>query len=418
MDRFDVAIVGAGPAGCRAAFRMAGAGARVAILDGSHPREKPCGGGVTGARARPRAGRDRPARVRGSPDRDGGLRARRRAGLQHVPIRSARPRRPLVVGRVAAAIRRRPARRRVAGPGRTLIPARVTDVTAHRDGWVVATRDGALSAAWLLGADGPNSLVRRRVLRPFDRADLSIATGFFVHGPTSREIAIAFSSGPSTSLRAGPPGTSGRFRGRIISRSASARRPMRARRRRCCRARRGGSAGTSKDPWTWCGTAGRSRRCASRRCSASSRPARVGCCSATPAAWWIRSRVKGSSSRCCQLTPPPTAFSAATTRPRSIRAHPDVDSRGAHPRRAAEGPVLQPTLYGPHDPRPPGERRDPPRHVRSDRRPPDLPRTTSAVAGDVGAAAHVAGSQSLITNRRTRFKDSRISRLVIRILVT
>src|SRR5690242_7462721 len=48
MDRFDVAIVGAGPAGCRAAWRLARAGARVAVFDGSHPREKPCGGGVTG----------------------------------------------------------------------------------------------------------------------------------------------------------------------------------------------------------------------------------------------------------------------------------------------------------------------------------------------------------------------------------
>jgi flavin-dependent dehydrogenase len=48
MDRFDVAIVGAGPAGCRAAWRLARAGARVALFDGSHPREKPCGGGVTG----------------------------------------------------------------------------------------------------------------------------------------------------------------------------------------------------------------------------------------------------------------------------------------------------------------------------------------------------------------------------------
>src|SRR3954468_15536589 len=46
--RFDVAIVGAGPAGARAAWRLAHAGARVAMFDGSHPREKPCGGGVTG----------------------------------------------------------------------------------------------------------------------------------------------------------------------------------------------------------------------------------------------------------------------------------------------------------------------------------------------------------------------------------
>src|SRR3954454_7902794 len=44
----DVAIVGAGPAGSRAAYVLARGGARVTIFDGSHPREKPCGGGVTG----------------------------------------------------------------------------------------------------------------------------------------------------------------------------------------------------------------------------------------------------------------------------------------------------------------------------------------------------------------------------------
>ena len=44
----DVAVVGAGPAGARAAFVLARRGARVTIFDGSHPREKPCGGGVTG----------------------------------------------------------------------------------------------------------------------------------------------------------------------------------------------------------------------------------------------------------------------------------------------------------------------------------------------------------------------------------
>ena len=44
----DVAIVGAGPAGSWAAYLLASRGARVTIFDGSHPREKPCGGGVTG----------------------------------------------------------------------------------------------------------------------------------------------------------------------------------------------------------------------------------------------------------------------------------------------------------------------------------------------------------------------------------
>jgi flavin-dependent dehydrogenase len=43
-----VCIVGAGPAGSMAGLEFAKRGASVAIFDPSHPREKPCGGGLTG----------------------------------------------------------------------------------------------------------------------------------------------------------------------------------------------------------------------------------------------------------------------------------------------------------------------------------------------------------------------------------
>ena len=53
MPSHDVAIVGAGPAGSTAAYRLASAGARVLLLDkATFPRDKPCGGGVTGRAAR------------------------------------------------------------------------------------------------------------------------------------------------------------------------------------------------------------------------------------------------------------------------------------------------------------------------------------------------------------------------------
>ena len=53
MASFDVAIVGAGPAGSTAAYRLASAGARVLLLDkATFPRDKPCGGGVTARAAR------------------------------------------------------------------------------------------------------------------------------------------------------------------------------------------------------------------------------------------------------------------------------------------------------------------------------------------------------------------------------
>src|SRR5262245_61189493 len=44
----DVAVVGAGPAGAWTAYLLATRGAQVLLIDSSHPREKPCGGGVTG----------------------------------------------------------------------------------------------------------------------------------------------------------------------------------------------------------------------------------------------------------------------------------------------------------------------------------------------------------------------------------
>ena len=48
MERFDVLIVGAGPAGSTAAYRLATEGARVLLADRARfPRDKPCGGGLT-----------------------------------------------------------------------------------------------------------------------------------------------------------------------------------------------------------------------------------------------------------------------------------------------------------------------------------------------------------------------------------
>jgi geranylgeranyl reductase family protein len=48
VERFDVVVVGAGPAGSTTAYRLASQGATVLLLDKARfPRDKPCGGGLT-----------------------------------------------------------------------------------------------------------------------------------------------------------------------------------------------------------------------------------------------------------------------------------------------------------------------------------------------------------------------------------
>ena len=48
VEHFDVLVVGAGPAGSTAAYRLATEGARVLLADkATFPRDKPCGGGLT-----------------------------------------------------------------------------------------------------------------------------------------------------------------------------------------------------------------------------------------------------------------------------------------------------------------------------------------------------------------------------------
>jgi geranylgeranyl reductase family protein len=49
VERFDVLVVGAGPAGSATAIHLARAGASVLLVDKAEfPRDKPCGGGLTG----------------------------------------------------------------------------------------------------------------------------------------------------------------------------------------------------------------------------------------------------------------------------------------------------------------------------------------------------------------------------------
>jgi menaquinone-9 beta-reductase len=194
--RDDVAIVGAGPAGARAAYVLATRGARVSIVDASHPREKPCGGGVTGRALALVAdaidAADCPASVIRSARFT--VSGERRSAVVTLEDRGASAGSALLVADRAtfdAALLAAAER-----AGAVLDRSRVTQVKVDADGATLETTRGVRRAGFVIGADGANSLVRRRVAAPFRRDQLSIATGFFAHGVTSDEIVIELTSDP------------------------------------------------------------------------------------------------------------------------------------------------------------------------------------------------------------------------------
>jgi geranylgeranyl reductase family protein len=194
--RSDVAVVGGGPAGAWAAFSLARRGARVTLFDHSHPREKPCGGGVTGRAlalvSEAVDGHALPAVVIRTARFDD---PRTAPATVDLDARGAGPRSALLVvdrrsfdGALLEAARR-------AGVEHRTERVRRVEVTSW--GAVVHTGSSTHASDWVIGADGANSLVRRSVTRPFSRAQLSIAAGYFAEGVTSHQVEIRFVPDPA-----------------------------------------------------------------------------------------------------------------------------------------------------------------------------------------------------------------------------
>jgi len=184
----DVAVVGAGPAGARAAELLASGGLRVALFDPRVPWEKPCGGGLTAAAFRhvPELGGIEPFvrridRIRLEAD-DIVL----HLGLDH-PLR--------VVSRTALGLWQLD---RALAAGAVLEPVAVRHVCRDESGcWKLEFADGgSLQAKYLVGADGAASVVRRAVaarLRiELDPARVAFAPGA---GATPEEIGFRFIAG-------------------------------------------------------------------------------------------------------------------------------------------------------------------------------------------------------------------------------
>jgi flavin-dependent dehydrogenase len=177
----NVAVVGAGPAGALAAWRFARDGARVAVFDASHPREKPCGGGLTAKALRllppAPAGDPLPVRLVDRCRFDSGDGESVEVGLER-PVGVA-SRRALDAWLL----------RRAVEAGAVHVAERVVAVTAAGGLRTSAGREETFDL--LVGADGAGSLVRRTLLAPTPPARLMMAAGWFARGDSGMVVRFA-----------------------------------------------------------------------------------------------------------------------------------------------------------------------------------------------------------------------------------
>jgi flavin-dependent dehydrogenase len=174
-----IAVVGGGPAGALAGYRLARDGHVVAVFDASHPREKPCGGGLT-----PRALDLLPPAPAGDPLPARFIeRCRFESGSgESVDLALPRP--------VAIAARRELDAwllRRAVEAGAEHVPAHVAavDLAARR----LRTREGHEDGFDLLvGADGADSAVRRAALGPTPAPRRAMAVGWFAPGAAGMTV--------------------------------------------------------------------------------------------------------------------------------------------------------------------------------------------------------------------------------------
>ena len=182
----NIGIVGAGPAGSFCAERLARAGHSVTIYDPSHPREKPCGGGVT-----PGVFEKYPelAEIRSAARPSSVVRMRAPRGKRVLSIPLSKPI-EIFSRRILDASLLERARK----AGAELRPVRVRRVRADTEGAELELETGARPRHdFVVGADGASSIVRRSLVGEKPGSAASYATaGFHVEGLDEREIYIEF----------------------------------------------------------------------------------------------------------------------------------------------------------------------------------------------------------------------------------
>lgn len=174
MEEHEVAVVGGGPAGSVCAKELAKAGVDVALFDHSHPREKPCGGAITGRIFDdfkiPRKAYETKVDWLILENQKGD-----RVEIYHKNMGILVMRQKFDHYLLKEALKEKP----------SFYEEKVTKISKKNGGWLLETNKNKIMAKTLIGADGCPSLVRKTVLEPIPKEHLGHCAGY--HIPHDRE---------------------------------------------------------------------------------------------------------------------------------------------------------------------------------------------------------------------------------------
>lgn len=179
----EVIIVGCGPAGAYCAYKLAQKGIDVLILDHSIPREKPCGGGITQSVV------DKFSEIKRFSSEGFASPCVRVFSCTNYEIETTR------IG-FAFNISRKYFDQEIfklaVEAGAKFIREKVVDIRRKEKVWKVETSNQVLSAKIIIGADGINSLIRKKTIGQIQAENLGLGYGYLAEGTEKEPNTIKF----------------------------------------------------------------------------------------------------------------------------------------------------------------------------------------------------------------------------------